>query len=516
MGEASAWCAATGNEESLWLLEKFVPGSGVNNVAFAFNVRGTLRRDVLNSALRYVVGQHPALRTRFRVAESRLVKALVADSDIELEELDVLQEFVARPFPLDGGPLLRGAIQSGPDGDVVCLVAHHLIFDAISAFLLGQALAVAYDAILEHGRPPQGVPRVSHPATGRPSDFWRNHLAGFDPAGLALNIDTRVSARWTLAGAEATHELGPETAGVIKRLRKELRAPDGVVLLAAYYVLLAAHGAGPDLVVGCPFTTRDESSARAIGFHVNVLPLRTFVDPAATFRTLARAVRNAFLEAMENTAVDVDGVLPQVRRSHASWRDPIFRHVFNYVPVGSDMTFQIGGAQAAPVPIAAQYSKFDLEFFLLASPDRLRLRAVYSTEVHSADDVAELLGRYEELLLALAADVDRPVSEVRWWMHRPTDVPKDPVVEPAVVVAPLDDELVGRFVLLWRQILNRDDLGADSNFFASGGQSLLAALLTQRAEETAGVPITLAEFFAHATPAALAGHVRAVEAERAA
>jgi non-ribosomal peptide synthetase component F len=300
---------------------------------------------------------------------------------------------------------------------------------------------------------------------------------------------------------------------VIKRLRKELRAPDGVILLAAYYVLLAVHGAGPDLVVGCPFTTRDESSARTIGFHVNVLPLRTSAEPTDTFRTLTRTVRNVFLTAMENTAVDVDVVLPQVQRSQSSWRNPIFRHVFNYVPIGSDMAFQIGGIPARPVSLEPKYSKFDLEFFLLASPDRLRLRAVYSTEVHSGPDVAELLRQYEILLLALGSAVDRPLGEVTEWRERFATVAPEPVSDS---VPSADSELVEQFVALWQQILNRDDLDAESNFFVMGGQSLLAALLTQRAEELAGVPIALADFFTHPTPVALAGHVRSLDEKRAA
>jgi hypothetical protein len=506
VGDASAWSAATSTEESLWLLEKFVPGSAVNNVAFAFRVHGTLHRDTLSSALRRVVDRHPVLRTRFRVDESRLVKSVAPAGDIDLEDLagGALAEFAARAFPLDGTPLLRAGLHSGPDGDVVCLVAHHLIFDAMSAFLLGQALAEAYGSA-------EPTPLGDQPAKGASSDFWRKHLDGFDPSGLALNIETREAAEWTLAGSEITYDL--EVAEVVKRLRKELRAPDAVILLAAYYVLLAANGAGPDLAVGCPFTTRDESSARAIGFHVTVLPLRMSVDAGVTFRNLARGVRNLFLEAMDHAAADVDAVLPQVRRS-SSWRNPIFRHVFNYVPTGTEMAFEIGGLRAEPLPLETKYSKFDLEFFVLASPDRLRLKAVYSTEVHSADDVADLLRQYETLLLALGSAVDSPVGEVSQWKDRPGVVPR-PIgdIIPAVEA---DAGLVAQFVALWQQILKRDDLDADSNFFASGGQSLFAALLTQRAEELTGVPITLTEFFAHPTPATLAGHVRCLEAEKAA
>jgi len=490
---------ATSNEQALWLLERCVPGTGVNNVPFAFRVDGTLRRDALLTALRHVVARHPVLRRRFLVADVRLVVSADQSDEVDLEEITgTLAEFAARPFTVDGGPLLRAGIQARPDGDLVCVVAHHLVFDAISAFLLGADLAAAYDAVLAGAAPPPAAP-AEHRAAATGGEFWRRHLDGFDPAGLALGIETRDTTTWTLAGAQVTHELTPEIANVVTRLRKQLRAPDGVLLLAAYYLLLARHGAGPDLVVGCPFTTRDESSARAVGFHVSVLPLRVAVDERESFRDLTRRVRDVFLVALDHRDEQIE--VPADRP--AAWRNPVFRHVFNYVPVGADTAFEIGGAAAELVQLDAAYSKFDLEFFLLASPDGLRLRAVYSTEVHAGPDVAAMLERYEQLLLAVDADADRPIGELPFWGGV---APAAPAVAP--VAGPADEALVERLVGLWHEVLGRTDLGADANFFDSGGHSLLAAKLAQLAEGATGVPLTLAEFFANPTPRALAAHLR--------
>ena len=77
----------------------------------------------------------------------------------------------------------------------------------------------------------------------------------------------------------------------------------------------------------------------------------------------------------------------------------------------------------------------------------------------------------------------------------PVEEPEDPVV----------DTLVG----LWRTTLNRPGLAQDSNFFLSGGHSLLAARLAAVATDRLGVPITMATVFRAPTPTALAAHVRA-------
>ncbi|WP_433498378.1 non-ribosomal peptide synthetase [Sphaerimonospora sp. CA-214678] len=67
-----------------------------------------------------------------------------------------------------------------------------------------------------------------------------------------------------------------------------------------------------------------------------------------------------------------------------------------------------------------------------------------------------------------------------------------------------DADLVAELVGMWRRLLNRDDLGADSNFFVNGGHSLLAALLTQQVEQRTGSTLSLADVFTNPTPVRLA------------
>jgi amino acid adenylation domain-containing protein len=71
-----------------------------------------------------------------------------------------------------------------------------------------------------------------------------------------------------------------------------------------------------------------------------------------------------------------------------------------------------------------------------------------------------------------------------------------------------DDELVGAVLRLWRELLDREDLDSGSNFFTSGGHSLLGAKLLTRLEETLGPALRLADLFDAPTPARLAEVIR--------
>ncbi|MFI1436847.1 condensation domain-containing protein [Streptomyces lydicus] len=421
---------ASPKERSLWMLDRLVPDAGANNVPAALRIGGRLDRPALRTALTAVVRRHDALRTVFHAADDTLTASVVAPggTDLDVQEITpsadgpqaALTAFAATPFALDGRPLIRVGLLADGDDDVLCFVVHHLVFDTVSAGVFTRSLARAYARVLRGEQPypaDEGtgpVPVLDEPAP-RPqsTDFWRDHLAGFDPGALETDCGTGHNpARPTLAGGRLDHTLTPGATAAVRKLAKELRAPEAVVLLAAYYLLLAAHGAGPDLVVGTPVNVRGDGAADAIGYHVNTLPLRTVVDPGESFRALVTRTRNVFFGALSHADAPVDALLAEVARPGASWRGSLFRHVFNYVPAPGDAGLAFGDTPARPEPAESGYCKFDLELNVLATPETLSLRVVHGTEALAEADARALVRRYDALLSGLGEAADRTVAEI--------------------------------------------------------------------------------------------------------
>ncbi|WP_030408758.1 condensation domain-containing protein [Streptomyces albus] len=435
--------SATRRENDLWLLETLVPKTAVNNLSVVFEVTGRLSAGILHRALDDVVRRHRALRTVARVGERGLELDVREDVEITLDVHRVedepavgeerLRRCIAQPFALEGGPLLRAALFSGTERDTVCLVAHHLVFDAMSGGVVLQDLVTAYEARAAGASLPdtfaEGLWLPEREPSAESLEFWKRHLDGYRADGLGLWCDKDGDPAVTLAGDVHHHVLSPEADAAVTRLRRALRAPKAVVLLSAYYLTLALHGAGPDLVVGVPASTRDTASQQAVGYHVNMLPLRSRLGADRTVREVATEVRAAFFEALAHPDVPAETFLPQDRGDRPAWRNTLFRHVFNYVPTDFRNTFTLAGLPAVQRLVENGTSKYDLEFFASESADTALLSVLFNTQVLDAADVTALVARYDELLARLPEELDTPVGRLSCWSG--ADRSAVPAAEPA-------------------------------------------------------------------------------------
>lgn len=416
--------AASRKEAAMWLLERLVPETGVNNVVVAFEVDGRLDRKLLARALRAVVDRYETLRTTFRTDGTTLTREVHPPSSVDVPVRDIpaggerdadLTRFAAESFPIDGRSLLRAGVRAGAGGDVCCVVVHHLIFDAVSTTILLREVLDAYDA-LAAGRSPRDTPvapLVERTPDERSIAYWSKHLDGLRPAESGLWCGRPPVAAPSLRAETVHHTLSEPAREVVRRLQKELRAPEAVVLLAAYSVLLAQHGAGSDVVIGTPVNIRDRHAPDAIGYHANLVPLRVPTDPGAGFRAVIRQARSTFLEAISHADVPLEHVSPAVLAdTPSSWRSWFFRHLFNYLPGTVQTGAAVAGMPVRHILVENGYSRFDLEFFIMPGPEATTIRGAFCVDAFDAADVVLLLQRYDALLVELGEAVDRPIAEL--------------------------------------------------------------------------------------------------------
>jgi amino acid adenylation domain-containing protein len=219
--------------------------------------------------------------------------------------------------------------------------------------------------------------------------------------------------RPTFGGARLERQLSPAAHDAIARIQRHTKLTQNVILLAAFYLLLARHGAGPDLVVGIPINGRRGAQADVVGFHANTLPVRLEVADELTVDELVRRAGRAFLDGLEHGGASFEAVQSALGVRSGDWRVPLFRHMFNFRPASRDGTLRVGGDAIGIAEVWHDVSRLDLEWIVWGSSDEVSVVAVYSVEVHDEAFVTALLDRYDAIVVEMGVAIGRPIGEIR-------------------------------------------------------------------------------------------------------
>jgi Condensation domain/Phosphopantetheine attachment site len=560
----------TDKEQSLLLLNQLTPWSSYDNVPITIEISGRLRWWPLQEAVNGLVRRHPALRTVFSVTDDTFQKTVLPPARVEVEvEMSSgaagLGEFIDRPFTLDGRPLIRVGLFRD-ETDTLCVTVHHLVFDAPSAYIVLRELVAMYEQLCHQDALP---PTMTAPALrlpeSRPSEagkaYWRRHLDGAPFGSTRMPFTVREPAGGQPVAATIDRPVPDEVRDATNGLRRELRVTDNIVFMAAFYALLTRHGMGTDLVIGVPLNMRDAKHGDSVGYHTNTIALRTVLDRRQGFRTLAHDVRNTFLTGLAHADVTVDSINSVLRSTADIWRHGPFRYLFNYLPVTTPQSLSVDGMPARTINSAARSSRYDLEFFVLVGESSSRIRVIYNTSIHSAIEIEHLIDRYLALVRSAAEQPDVPIAALHleakragedrvvvdetgqrlpagvWgrlcandsgastndiariaWDgrievakgHGDTSAPAASL-DPTSSGEPEGGAHLSAVLTLWREVLDQPGLDADTDFFAAGGQSLLAVRLLERTGRRLGFRIPLDTLISAPTPRSFAARLTALQ-----
>lgn len=424
-------------EEALWLLQQLNPDLGLANLPLILRVERAPLCWPLQQALDWVASRHRALRSCFPAPDGQpLRRVLPSGTRVPLTvrsttEATLAADVGARgrvPFDLGRELPVRADLLLLPEGGAVLVLSvHHIAFDAQSGRIFLDELTLAYDSFAATGRPPDGAPPAPEP-DDEPSvspttlGWWRDRLVGADGASMRLRNTRSDPAEPTFRGGLAVRRLSSEARAATETLRKRLGATDNVIMLAVYYLLLLRHGAGPDLVVSCPASTRrSRDDERRIGYHMHTLAVRLLVDPATGFDRLALQVRDAHREALDNHQVPFEAVLPHLPGRQAEWRAPLFRHAFQDC-LTDEWCGSMGGSAARVLDLDFGLARLDMELSVARAGDQVVLKLLFGIDTLDRWQAEAMLERYEALLCGAAADPHREVGQLPFWGERDTAV----------------------------------------------------------------------------------------------
>ncbi|MFJ6556519.1 amino acid adenylation domain-containing protein [Streptomyces luteogriseus] len=427
-------------QQRFWIIDQLTPGNSVYNIPDVVRVEGPLDAEVLRSSLDDIVARHEALRTSFGLDGERPTQRIATDVSVPLpvtdlrdlpegqrrrrwEELALAES--RRPFDLTRAPLLRAALlRVGEEEHILLLTMHHSVSDAWSTGVFVRELGIHYAGRLGAATeepPPLPVQYADYSAWQRARldgpqreelvEYWRTQLADA-PQLVEFPPDHPRPAAQSFAGATVPLTLpGPLVKG-LQQLGGSQGATLFMTLLAAFTFLLHRYSGERDVVVGSPIAGRTHPDVEnLIGVFVNMLALRTDVDPGLSFRDLLERVKETTLGAYAHQELPFELVVEAVAPERSLGHGQLFQNVLvlQNAPLPP---LDLAGLHLEQVPMPAVNAKFDLMIMLRETGDEAVGILEYATDLFTEETVRRIGAHFVSLLNKVVADPDRPLARI--------------------------------------------------------------------------------------------------------
>jgi len=452
-------------QEQLWFLDQFQPGSDFYNVPMAWKFKGDLDVPTLERGLRELVQRHEQLRTCFVMdQEEGLRQKVVGETlDVRLPVIDlrhlapgereaqakkIVEEDGRKAFDLTQAPLWRGVLVRTEEREhVLGLTMHHILCDDWSLRILLSEWGKLYEAYEKGEESPlpglemqygdyalEQRERLSKGKFQQQMDYWKGQLKGM-PQVLELPADHVRPARESFRGGIEQRILSSDLFEGLNAVGKGERASLFMTLLGACQVLLMRYTGQEDFGVGTVVANRKRAEMESVfGFFLNTLVMRANLGGEPTFREVLQRVRVAALAGYEHQDMSFEKLVEELAPERDASRTPLFQVLFT--TLGEPGKLEFGELELSGFEIDTGMSKFDLVVSVQEATPGAAVTINYSIDLFEAETIQRMLGHYEQLLKAVVENAAQRVwnlpllteaetEQLERWNQTSRDYPRD-------------------------------------------------------------------------------------------
>ncbi|WP_292907751.1 hybrid non-ribosomal peptide synthetase/type I polyketide synthase [Niveispirillum sp.] len=343
-----------------------------------------------------------------------------------------------RPFRLEQGPPIHVALwRRAADDHVLLIAVHHIAIDVWSFERLLEEVKQAYALLIRGETPPLLPPADTYRnfvrrqremlagARGQAlRDHWRATLTDAPPADMPP-LASRTRGQPSLNGRSLHFTLDPTAAAALEQMGQENGATLNMTLLAAWLLLVGRLSGRDDVIAGTPALGRSERAwADAVGFFVNVLPIRASLAGDPVWPDFLRQVRRAVLDAITHQDLpfaEIAALAPQADRDGLH---PLFTTLFHlrnleemgpfanlFLP-GRGGRAPFGPLEIEPYFLDQQEGQYPLTMEWFKADGMLHGVLKYDVARYDEADAAQVADHYRALLAGLLRQPAAPVGAI--------------------------------------------------------------------------------------------------------
>lgn len=428
-------------QRSIWLFGQLNPASTAYHLSQWLHLDGHLDSPALRRSIHEIFRRHTVLRSHVAVEAGQPLQQVLPMDRAELPWYDLgdlppadrtrrlleLADICAsRPFDLAAGPFARvWLVRLSNTEHVVLFTIHHIASDGWSVSLFFREMALLYNAFSAGQANPLPEPSVEYrdfahwqhawlrsPSAEMDVTYWQKELADAPPL-LELPTDRLRPTHRDHAAAVESIVISAKLVHALRTLARDCGATLFTVMLSAFQVLLGRLSRQTDVVTGIPVAGRERAETEAlVGCFMNVLPIRSRIDPHSIFRNLVSALRASMLKAYAHQQLPFGNLVERLRPERSSDYTPITQVLFNYRCDIPQPSFTFRGLNAVLENVERTSSLHALAMDVEKSEDGLCCSVLYSTGLFNGSTIARWLDYYVALLESATGNPDVPVERL--------------------------------------------------------------------------------------------------------
>ncbi len=421
------------SQSRIWMVDKLEGGAGAYLVPGILTLEQQLDIDGFRNALHALVERHEILRTFFIEEDGTPYQKIMPSVDLQdvltihdknVNADEVISRMLEKGLDLKGESLFHCHLFTIGDRHYKLLVLmHHINADGTTLSILTKDLQDLYarEMLLDDvSIRPLGLHYKDFSvwydnyllsAKGMESQsYWLQKLDGFHGA-VTLPYDREKPLVRDFKGTNEQRVFGEVLTARIEQYASQKKISVFNVLISLMNVLMHRQTGSEDILLGTSIDLRTHAKLEnQAGQYVNVLPLRTTVQPGDSFSEVVRNSGDTLLQALEHKLYPYERLVAASGLDRETTKDSLV-YILLVMHNFEDARSHDRHLKFKKEAVINETSKFDLVCSFVVHEGRLTIDLRYATSLFSRSRILHLLESMESLAESLLDDDNECIAE---------------------------------------------------------------------------------------------------------
>ncbi|MBK9049054.1 MAG: amino acid adenylation domain-containing protein [Bacteroidetes bacterium] len=431
--------ATTQAQREIWTNVQFGghAASCAYNESVSLHLEGDFNFSAIVKAVDQLFERHDALRSVFSddgmfFTIEEKVSIDVAFIDLSSEKSVIIDDRIQQildgeaehEFDLAKGPLGKiSVIKIAPARHQLILTFHHIVCDGWSLGIMMQDLGKMYTAIVKgevYNEPPaisyavysaEEVEYLKGIQHAKVEQYWIDQYKNDIPA-MEMPVNHPRPPLRTYNAKRIDVEVGSDVVETIKKIGARQGVSFVATLVAAFEIFMYRITGSADIVVGLAAAGQAEDGKDSlVGHCVNLLPLRSKVNPVVSFNQYLKERKSLILDAYDHQRYTFGSLIQKLNIPRDPGRIPLVPVSFN-VDLGITNGVHFEGCSYHFTTNARHYENFELFVNAAGSGKDLTLECTFNTDLFDENYMQLRAEEFVELLKGFAANPDKEIGFV--------------------------------------------------------------------------------------------------------